>query len=531
MAIPLFEMGISGKPIAILKTGSRQLQFVKINTSDFKYFAMKEGGIYELDDQYEYRYKKKVSVFFYNFSNSKPISLTGMQEVDEKLKQDGDSMLFNRDRYLNSLPPNTDFAKVEIPKDNIEELSPDTKRFLQDYQFDDEQAKTNMMLKVHHQKTPVPKYSGLLVGMGTNRGAYAIIQIGRKRIDIVPMVINNNRAYTKYGVFETSNEDIYLYKKQVVCFFVLSDDDNEPAEPIPKKANSMMKKLARDKKWKELESFHEPQPKNILKKNDDGGKDEKKPQKKLVRSISLSSEKALIQYNADSPSVFHTTLKELHASKQIVAERLSDTFKKAIPIIVIFGAVMGIAVVMSNAPPVIDKLVEVMGLEPPKIVYLTPDQAMREGIDLSNVPIRPDYDPETLQRIPKTESNPQGLYIPGDNTLGMEPSMTQSNPNDSMPELYLPDTMNLNADTRDGLIVNYVAYALDEEDGDIRADCVPKQGAWIPLGNHTIYCSVTDSGGNVVEGVWYLNIFGDNSRVSDNPNPFAMGNLIPGQNP
>ena len=64
----------SGKPIAILKTGSRQLQFVKINTSDFKYFAMKEGGIYELDDQYEYRYKKKVSVFFYNFSNSKPIS-------------------------------------------------------------------------------------------------------------------------------------------------------------------------------------------------------------------------------------------------------------------------------------------------------------------------------------------------------------------------------------------------------------------------------------------------------------------------
>ena len=149
---------------------------------------------------------------------------------------------------------------------------------------------------------------------------------------------------------------------------------------------------------------------------------------------------------------------------------------------------MGIAVVMSNAPPVIDKLVEVMGLEPPKIVYLTPDQAMREGIDLSNVPIRPDYDPETLQRIPKTESNPQGLYIPGDNPLGMEPSMTQSNPNDSMPELYLPDTMNLNADTRDGLIVNYVAYALDEEDGDIRATCVPKQGAWIPLGNHTIYC-------------------------------------------
>ena len=527
MAIPLFEMGISGKPIAILKTGSRQLQFVKINTSDFKYFAMKEGGIYELDDQYEYRYKKKVSVFLYNFSNSKPISLTGMQEVDTKLKTEGDSMLFNRDRYLNSLPPNTDFAKVEIPKDNIEDLSPDTRRFLQDYQFDDEQAKTNMMLKVHHQKTPVPKYSGLLIGMGTNRGAYAIVQIGRKRIDIVPMVINNNRAYTKYGVFETSNEDIYLYKKQVVCFFVLSDDDNEPSVPMPKKAYGMMKKMSRDKKWKELESFHDPQPKNVLKKNDDGGKDEQspKPEKKLVKSISLSSEKALVQFNADSPSVFHTTLKELHASKQIVAERLSDTFKKAIPIIVIFGAVMGIAVVMSNAPPVIDKIAEVAGLQPPKIVYLNPDEAMKAGIDVSNLPIRPDFDPETLQKIPKTELNPDGMYIPG------EATMTQSAPTDSVPELYLPDTMNLNADTRDGLIVNFVAYALDEEDGDIRAECAPSQGSWVPLGNHTVYCSVTDSSGNVVEGTWFLNIFGDNSRVSDNPNPFAMGNIIPGQNP
>ena len=116
-------------------------------------------------------------------------------------------------------------------------------------------------------------------------------------------------------------------------------------------------------------------------------------------------------------------------------------------------------------------------------------------------------------------------YIPG------EATMTQSAPTDKVPELYLPDTMNLNADTRDGLIVNFVAYALDEEDGDIRAECAPSQGSWVPLGNHTVYCSVTDSGGNVVEGTWLLNIFSDRSRVSENPNPFVPGNLIPGQNP
>ena len=235
MALPLFEMKISGRPIAILKTGDRQLQFIKINKINFKYFATKEG-IYELDDQYEYRYKKKVSIFFYNFHNSKPISLMAVDEIDNKLKRDGEAMLFNKERYLNTLPPNTDFSQMKIPADETKDMSPDTRRFLQDYELDDEQAKTNLMLNVHHQKVPVAKYSSALIGMGTNRGAYAIIQIGRKRIDIVPMVINNNRAYTKYGVFKTSNEDIYLCKKQVVCFFILSNDEDFPAEPMNRKS-------------------------------------------------------------------------------------------------------------------------------------------------------------------------------------------------------------------------------------------------------------------------------------------------------
>ena len=50
MAIPLFEIKLSKKHIAIIKTGDRQLAFIKINKFDVKYFATKEFGVFELDD-------------------------------------------------------------------------------------------------------------------------------------------------------------------------------------------------------------------------------------------------------------------------------------------------------------------------------------------------------------------------------------------------------------------------------------------------------------------------------------------------
>ena len=60
-------MSISGQPIAIIKSGDRQLQFYKVKKFLSKYFSTADG-VYELDDQYEYRYKKG-GVYFYNFSN------------------------------------------------------------------------------------------------------------------------------------------------------------------------------------------------------------------------------------------------------------------------------------------------------------------------------------------------------------------------------------------------------------------------------------------------------------------------------
>ena len=81
MPFPYYEIKSSSKPIAIIKTGDRQLEIVKISKIYSKYFTTATGGVFELDDQYEYKYNK-TGIYFYNFSNSKPLSLTALNDID-----------------------------------------------------------------------------------------------------------------------------------------------------------------------------------------------------------------------------------------------------------------------------------------------------------------------------------------------------------------------------------------------------------------------------------------------------------------
>ena len=254
MVVPKIAMRYFVSSVAIIKGGDRQLKFVKINKYNNKYFCAAGSGVYELDDQYEYRYFK-TGVYFYNFNNSKPLSLSGMQEVDEKLKSVGDASLFNKERHVEAMRmmnPEAEIDPLEIPPDRTEEMSPDTRRFLQDYQTDDEYGKTNLMVNVHLQKKAIPKSSPELIPMGVNRGDFAIVQIGHRRIDIVPMKIHNNQAYTSYGVFEVSRDNQYMVKRQVIAFFVLSEKEESPAKKIPKQAEKMMNGMIKKKRWGRL---------------------------------------------------------------------------------------------------------------------------------------------------------------------------------------------------------------------------------------------------------------------------------------
>ncbi len=235
MVVPLFEMKLSKKPIAIIKMGDRNVSFVKINKYNSKYFTTKDGQTYELDDEYEYRYKK-TGVYFYNFSNSKPLSLSSISEIDEVMKDVGESELFNKERFMSTVgnDPSIDVEKLNIPKDISKDMTPATKRFLQDHATDDETSKTDMMINVHTQSKPIPKYSPHLIGMGMNRTGYAFVQIAYQRIDIVPMYVNDAKAYTQYGVFEIDKDNVYFLKKQMLCFFIVSNERDEIRPPMKK---------------------------------------------------------------------------------------------------------------------------------------------------------------------------------------------------------------------------------------------------------------------------------------------------------
>lgn len=512
MPLPLFEMKISKKPIAIIKLGDRNVDFVRVTKYNSKYFATRDEKIFELDDEYEYRYKN-TGVYFYNFSNSKPLSLTAMNEIDQHLKTNGESELFNKERFMNVVgdDPSIDVTRLSIPKDVANDLSHDTRRFLQDHATDDESAKTDMMVKVHTQRNPIPTYSSKLLGMGVNKGHFAVIQIGYMKLDFVPMFIHDNRAYTSYGVFEINKDNVYFLKKQMVCFFVISNDRDELTPPLPKKSQIIMKEMIKKKRWTALESFNVSlAPFSNLKKNFDSPNSKESQDKNpthnpsqiwqpnpdhqilIPQSVSLSSEKKLVQYQADSPSIAYTTMKELYLTKQAVATKLSDPLKKVIPIALIFGAVMGLAIVMSNLPPVIDTVADRVSGKP-QVMVMTPEEydawRINQGLD----PVQPQS-----SGTPSSEASSAS----DTNQNPVEPPPVDTTP----PLMEFPTETYFEADNTNGMKIEYTVLVTDDFDQGLVAECDPKSGSILTIGDHTIRCVVQDSSGNMARGSFDITI-------------------------
>lgn len=268
MAIPILEIKSSKKPIAIIKGGDRRLHFYKVNRFADKMFATREGLLFELDDRYEYRYRR-TSIYIYNFSNSKPLLLSGMNEIDVTLKEHGQSELLNVPQYIAEMRqmqsqiqranPQAKMEPIQTPPDIVETFLPSTRRFIQDYSSDDERAKTEMMIKVHTLKKPIDRYSSELLGMGINHTDFAIVQIAHKKLDIVPMFVHDNRAYTaEYGIFEYTLDNVYYVNKQAVAFFILNSNESETIQPIPRGAQKKMKSMIKHHGWNNLETYKDP---------------------------------------------------------------------------------------------------------------------------------------------------------------------------------------------------------------------------------------------------------------------------------
>lgn len=76
---PILEIIWSNNPIAIIKTGDRDLEVRKIKKILGKFF-MTPYGVFELDSRYEYRIGKQ-AVYIFNATNSKPLSVPALARI------------------------------------------------------------------------------------------------------------------------------------------------------------------------------------------------------------------------------------------------------------------------------------------------------------------------------------------------------------------------------------------------------------------------------------------------------------------
>ena len=218
---------------------------------------------------------------------------------------------------------------------------------------------------------------------------------------------------------------------------------------------------------------------------------------------------------------------------------------------------MGLMIVMSNAPMVIDKIAEVMGITPPKVVYLTPNEAREAGLDVSSLPLAPDNE---VSREEWCKANPKECRIQGEallekrNTMsramfGMEydslttlqqdevtaaldagtpgtvqgtETMTQQGADNVPPIMVLPEDITEESDTRGAVIVRYTAYATDNSDIPVETVCEPKSGSIFELGNTMVKCTAIDASGNATMGEFMVTVTGEPGELSfipDIPTP------------
>lgn len=79
--IPILEMKAFQGPFVFLKVGDRQLEIRQVKRVQGKFWESSDG-VFELDGEYEYKLWGS-AVYFYNLYNSKPISISGIEQVQK----------------------------------------------------------------------------------------------------------------------------------------------------------------------------------------------------------------------------------------------------------------------------------------------------------------------------------------------------------------------------------------------------------------------------------------------------------------
>ena len=102
---------------------------------------------------------------------------------------------------------------------------------------------------------------------------------------------------------------------------------------------------------------------------------------------------------------------------------------------------------------------------------------------------------------------PATLSLAG-TTVTMNISFAACEVTNTAPALVLPDDMTVEASSSSGATVTFAVTASDLEDGDVTSSvvCTPASGSTFPLGETTVDCSVTDSGGLKTTGSFKVTV-------------------------
>ena len=156
---PIMEVLLGGGPIIIMKNADRSLEVMKAKKIAGK-FIETDIGIFEIDGEYEHRFNKVASFYVFNVHNSKPLSLTALESIQQYYKNKETSIIVNELAKIKTAvekekDPLSSMASVFKEENAV--IDDQTKKFLVEYlTFDKDDIK---LLIQNRRKTKHPKLS------------------------------------------------------------------------------------------------------------------------------------------------------------------------------------------------------------------------------------------------------------------------------------------------------------------------------------------------------------------------------------
>lgn len=149
-------------PIVFTKVGDRQLEIRKAIRHQGKFWQTSDA-VFELDGEYSYELIGQ-QCLFYNMFNAKPISLQGIERVQQLYRErKAGNLVKEIERINNALEMASEkkytdplHALAELYKGKIEEISQQDMKFLIDYKvFDKDDLKLANITKMNAKKMNV----------------------------------------------------------------------------------------------------------------------------------------------------------------------------------------------------------------------------------------------------------------------------------------------------------------------------------------------------------------------------------------